>query len=209
MFYQHCREGGLQATKEETDYMRDSWISTFKEMRDHMNLTPLPPTSAIGRLYGVTEEDPDDADPDQGRQLFRATCITGFVRNRASRNAAANVQFQSVVATGSKLAGWNLLYDLGMGDRLTAFIHDEYLYCLYPEELDEMVPKIESAMLEGMRTVIPDVKIGVETACSIHWDKGATEFSKLEKAPDGTYLIEEPEIVRQVEGEDAEGKDQQ
>ena len=46
-FYRHCREGGLKITREETDYMRDAWISTFREMRYHMQPERLPNKSWI------------------------------------------------------------------------------------------------------------------------------------------------------------------
>lgn len=199
MFYQHCREGGLNITREETDFMRDAWIATFSEMQRHMQPKPIPPSDKIRRKYGFVPDDDDELeDPDQGRQLFIAHCIDGFTRNRASRNAALNVQFQALVAHGAKVAGWNILYRLGMGDRLLNFVHDEYLYWLLPEELETTIPLVEEAMLDGMRQVIPDVKIGVETSCSYHWDKGAPEFAALEKSADRLYLIRDPDIVADI-----------
>ena len=45
------------------------------------------------------------------------------------------------------------------------------LYCLWPEELDEKVPLVEKLMIEGMRTILPDVKVGVETTCGVNWDR--------------------------------------
>ena len=84
MFYQHCREGGLNITREETDFMRDAWIQTFSEMQRHMQPKPIPPSDKIRRKYGFVPDDDDEfEDPDQGRQLFIAHCIDGFTRNRA------------------------------------------------------------------------------------------------------------------------------
>lgn len=75
---------------------------------------------------------------------------------------------------------------------------DEYLYCLYPDELKVHIPKIEELMISGMKKVIPDVKVGVETTCMLHWDKKATEFLKLEWDVDGNPVIAEPPAVKQI-----------
>ena len=75
---------------------------------------------------------------------------------------------------------------------------DEYLYCMYPDELKTHIPIIEKVMIQGMKTVIPDVKVGVETTCMLHWDKKAAEFTKLQWNPDGTPIIEEPPYVKNL-----------
>ena len=199
-FYKHCREGGVQLTFDEAESMRSAWINTFKEMRDHSKPKELYSRSSVAWHYGLDLDDEEEEEQDERpRQEYVATCINGMVRNHCSYNAAMNVQFQAIVAYGAKLAGWNLVY-AGLGDRLLNYIHDEYLYWLWPDELEEGVPIVEQLMLDGMRQVIPDVKIGVETTCGIHWNKKAQEFSELRKGPDGNYIIEEPETVRNVLG---------
>ena len=60
-------------------------------------------------------------------------------------------------------------------------------------------------MLAGMRVMIPDVKVGVESSCMLHWDKKAIEFSKLQWAPDGTPILEEPPFVKQLLTEQQKG----
>ena len=95
------------------------------------------------------------------------------------------------------MAGWNLLYN-GYGDRLLNFVHDEYLYWLWPNELQTHIPIIESLMIAGMKTVIPDVKVGVESSCMLHWDKKATEFSKLSFDDSGLPILEEPPFVKEL-----------
>lgn len=120
----------------------------------------------------------------------------GQLRVNCSYNAACNTQFQGTAAIGAKLAGWNLVIN-GYGNRLCDFIHDEYLYCLYPEELKVHVPRIEQLMLAGMREVIPDVKLGVETTVMLHWDKKAAAFNDLQWNG-ATPMIEEPPYVKEV-----------
>lgn len=202
MFYQHCREGGLKVTREETDFMREAWLSTFKEMSRHMN-----PEVAVSNMplrhFGMRDDEDENEELDgdeKPRQLFIARCINGFVRNRASRNAACNAQFQALVAYGAKIAGWNMVYKGGLEDNFIAFVHDEYLYWADPDKLDSQIPEVERLMLEGMAVAIPDVKVSVETSCMLHWDKSAVEFHKLKKDENGRYIIEECEFVKQAYG---------
>lgn len=143
------------------------------------------------------DDEEEDSDGPQNGWQFEATTITGMKRNRCSRTAAANIQFQGICAEGAKLAGWGLLYN-GYGDRLVNFIHDEYVYWLYPEELKVQIPVIEKIMIESMAKIIPDVKVGVETSCGLHWDKKAVEFEKLEWTPEGLPILEEPHFVQEV-----------
>lgn len=75
---------------------------------------------------------------------------------------------------------------------------DEYLYWLWPHEILTHIPIIEKLMIAGMKTVIPDVKVGVESSCMLHWDKKATEFSELKWTPDGLPILEEPPFVKSL-----------
>lgn len=210
-FFKHCREEGLKITKKETDAMREAWISTFKEMEDHTKPVPAPKQrNTFRRQMGMDADDEEEffSDADSDKRLYIARCINGFVRNNCSANAACNAQFQAVVAFGAKLGGWNLLYHLGMGDRFIAFIHDEYLYWLMPDELDIWIPRVEAEMVAGMKVAIPDVDVEVETTCSYHWDKSkcAKEFHKLDKDENGLYIINEPDMVLEAYGRLGEHK---
>jgi len=75
---------------------------------------------------------------------------------------------------------------------------DEYLYWLWPHEIKTHIPIIERIMIDAMKLVIPDVKVGVESSCMLHWDKKATEFSKLQWTPDGLPILEEPPFVKSI-----------
>ena len=61
----------------------------------------------------------------------------------------------------------------------------------------KIIPIVERLMLKGMKKVIPDVKVGVETACSIHWDKGATEYLKLPRDANGLCVVSD-EVVEEL-----------
>lgn len=194
--------------------IRDTWIKTFKEMKLHMNPEKATDTGILNRnLFGFhgnwrpTDDDEEDFEDDEEYEEnangkddafgYRAVLPCGQVRNRCSYCAACNAMFQGTTAVGVKLAGYDLVR-AGYGERLVNLIHDEYVYCLYPDELKLHVPVIEQIMISGMRKVITDVKVKVETTCMWHWDKKATEFTKLQWTPDGAPIIDEPPYVQKI-----------
>ena len=167
-------------------------------MKEHMRPEEKRETVKIMAKFGGKDADVDEveiADSEKSGQQYQATTITGFRRNCCSYNAACNIQFQNVVAEGAKLAMWNLIKG-GFADRLVNFVHDEVLYYLRVDELRERIPVVERLMIAGMKQVIPDIKIGVETSVMLHWDKGAKEFDKLTWTADGKPVIEEPAFVK-------------
>lgn len=199
-FYRNCREQGVKITMEEAEELRNEWISTFTEMKRHMNPTRWAPAKDADKQFGFStandEELEEDETEEDTRDRYMCQLPCGQLRVNCSYNAACNTQFQGTAAIGAKLAGWNLVIN-GYGNRLCDFIHDEYLYCLYPEELKVHVPRIEQLMLAGMREVIPDVKLGVETTVMLHWDKKAAAFNDLQWNG-ATPMIEEPPYVKEV-----------
>lgn len=75
---------------------------------------------------------------------------------------------------------------------------DEYLYWLWPQELRQHIPIVERLMISGMKQVIPDVKVGVESSCMLHWDKKATVFADLQWDDNGLPILTEPPFVQSV-----------
>lgn len=186
---------------EEAEDARKAWIEAFPEMKKHMNPEEMKTKKGIWKYYDLEEEE-EQIDPSEAhKSRYRATTITGFRRSDCTYNSACNVQFQSVVAEGAKEAMWNLIM-AGYADRLLNFIHDEVLYWLYPHELNTNIPEIEKLMIEGMKTVIPDVKVGVESTLMLHWDKGAAEYSKVGWLDNGWPDITEPEFIKGLIAQD-------
>jgi DNA polymerase I-like protein with 3'-5' exonuclease and polymerase domains len=209
-FYQHCRSMGIEITMQQAEEMCSAWENTFTEMRYHKIALKSKRANIPLDTYGMArqndgEDDDDSEDPkDKKKHAYMSILKCGQMRDRCSFNSSLNYQFQALTALGAKLAGWNLVYN-GYQDRLANFVHDEYIYWLWPNELQTHIPIIEDLMLRGMRTVITDVKVGVESSCMLHWDKKAIEFSKLQWAPDGTPILEEPPFVKQLLTEQQKG----
>ena len=202
-FYKNCRESGLKITMNDAEEMRAAWINTFTEMKLHMRAEPAINYKLTAAMYGMersmdAEDDEENEDSEnKGKHNYRAQLVCGQLRNRCSWNSAANFHFQALTALCVKQAGWNLLYN-GYSDRLLNLIHDEYVYWLYPNELQTHIPIIESLMLAATRIWMPDVHVSLETSCMRHWDKHAVPYNELTFDSNGLPILEEPPFVKQL-----------
>ena len=120
--YRHLRENGIVVTLAEATELRAAWLHTFPEMQKHMDRQPMKtdPYARYGSKEDIDETGMEDTTP--GKK-YQTTTITGFVRSRASFNAAANTDFQNPVAIVAKEALWQL-EQAGLGDRLINFVHN-------------------------------------------------------------------------------------
>ena len=107
------------------------------------------------------------------RLADRASCftLTGRLRAAASFCARHNTAFQGLAADGAKIALWKLWR---AGFRIVNFIHDEVLIEV-PEDsnLLDQAESIGALMIDGMKEVVPDVRIDVEYAACRCWSKSA------------------------------------
>jgi hypothetical protein len=154
-------------------------------------------TAIVMREFGLRKRDDDEEEDDDIGGEYKAVLPCGQVRNHCSYNAACNTQFQGTTAVGAKLAGWNLVYH-GYGDRLLNFVHDEFLYWLWPNELQTHIPIIESLMLDATHVWMPDIHVSLETSVMRHWDKHATPYADLQFSENGSPLIDEPPFVKEL-----------
>lgn len=123
-FYKNCREQGVNITQQEAVELREEWINTFTEMKEHMKPQRWYASKDINSQLGFkseqdTEEEPDD---DDNRDRYQCTLICGQKRVNCSYNAACNTQFQGLAAVGAKIAGWNLIKH-GYSGRVVNFVH--------------------------------------------------------------------------------------
>jgi len=101
------------------------------------------------------------------------SCITatGRLRTKVGYCQRHNTLFQGLAADGAKLALW-LLWRTGY--RIVNFVHDEMLIEVPADSnFKEHAEFIRELMIEGMKLVVPDVKIAVEYAASKRWHKSA------------------------------------
>jgi DNA polymerase I-like protein with 3'-5' exonuclease and polymerase domains len=90
---------------------------------------------------------------------------------KASYTARHNCIFQGLASDGAKLSLWRVWR---AGYRIVNFVHDEILVEV-PEDADllEKARHIQKMMIEGMREVVPDVRVDVDFAAMRCWHKGA------------------------------------
>jgi len=94
--------------------------------------------------------------------------LTGRKRGNTTFCAEKNTPFQGLAADGAKLAMYNLDKK---GFKVVGFVHDEII-CEVPKELAvRKMSEQERIMVESMKTVVPDVKVGVESAISEFYTK--------------------------------------
>ena len=114
--------------------------------------------------------------------------LTGRLRAAATYCARHNTIFQGLAADGAKLAMWKLCRN---GFRIVNFIHDEFLVEV-PEQGDytEAAETIKRLMIEGMREVVPNVRIDVEYTVSHRWNKKASiqAVPETEDGPDSCRM---------------------
>jgi hypothetical protein len=106
--------------------------------------------------------------------------LTGRLRAKATYCARHNTIFQGLASDGAKVGLW-LLWRAGY--RVANFIHDQVLVEVPADsDLKKHAETIRNSMIEGMKAVVPDVKVDVSYAASARWYKDAEAvFSKKGK----------------------------
>lgn len=98
---------------------------------------------------------------DEGRDYTYTR--TNRKRGQCRYTAQKNTPFQGLAADGAKLA----LYELDKANiDVVMFVHDEIVCEVPVEKVDSLLPRVEKIMIDSMRQVVPDVKIGVESQVS-------------------------------------------
>ena len=97
--------------------------------------------------------------------------LTGRLRAKAAYPARHNCIFQGLASDGAKLSLWRVWR---AGYRIVNFIHDEILIEVREDSnLLEQAEHIQALMIEGMREVMPDVRVDVDFAAMRCWKKNA------------------------------------
>lgn len=212
VLYKQMRMAGLTASLTEVERIRQQWFDAFPEMEFHMK----PARMSAGEIarysnlsYRVSDDGSEELDdtPSMRSLVYTATNLSGRKRNRCSYTSALNYVFQSLVADGAKHALWNM-YKLGMGPYLQNFVHDEVDYILPEDRVRDLVPKIEEVLISGMKKVIPDVTVRVETTINRHWDKSGVVFPEATYDDTGRIIVPECAYVEALRNPDKSGAEQ-
>lgn len=212
VLYKQIRMAGLNIPLKEVEKIRQQWFDSFPEMQFHMKPNKMSPGEIAkysNLSYRVSDDGAEDLEEDQGMKslVYTATNLSGRKRNRCSYTSALNYVFQSIVADGAKHALWEM-YKMGMGPYILNFIHDEVGYILPEDRVRDLVPKIEEVLISGMKKVIPDVKVCVETTINRHWDKSGVKFPKATYDETGRIIVPECAYVEALRNPDKTGAEQ-
>ncbi|VTU00920.1 dna-directed dna polymerase : Marine sediment metagenome DNA, contig: S01H1_L07108 (Fragment) OS=marine sediment metagenome GN=S01H1_16914 PE=4 SV=1: DNA_pol_A_exo1: DNA_pol_A [Gemmataceae bacterium] len=99
--------------------------------------------------------------------------LSGRLRANASYSARHNTIFQGLAADGAKLALWRLWR---AGFRVVNFVHDQVLVEVpagTPRDRMRHAQEVRRHLIDGMRELVPDVRVGVSYAATDRWYKDA------------------------------------
>jgi len=103
----------------------------------------------------------------KGEQGYVYT-TTGRRRANTTFCAEKNTPFQGLAADGAKLAMYNLCK---ANFKIVGFVHDEVICEVHKDVVESTLIEQEKIMIEGMKQVVPDFKIGVESMISPFYTK--------------------------------------
>jgi len=116
-------------------------------------------------------QDPSMLDED-GRPMFAYQTPMGMLRKGCSYCAAANgASLQSRSAEGAKLALFELTK--AFPHQILAFIHDEFIVEVPEDGAHEAAFEVARIAVEGMKQVMPDVRVSAEPTMMFRWNKKA------------------------------------
>nr|BFD68760.1 hypothetical protein HAGR004_37820 [Bdellovibrio sp. HAGR004] len=125
---------------------KSRWLEAFPEMNSYL--------SSEGHAY---------------RTKATASTISGRMRAGCTFTQAKNFPFQSLAADGTKISLFNLV---SAGFRVVNYIHDEFVIELTDNgQLNDRRHEAEGIMIGGMRTVLPDIEVRIESEVCDYWRK--------------------------------------
>lgn len=137
--------------------------------------------------------------------LTKSHCrtLTGFVRGNCTYTQWHNTPFQSLVASGAKLAMWNLykFWHLGAPGTLKprgftpiAFVHDSVVISCPAEDASLADKVLDVAMVDGMRAVCPDIPITTDSTGPLsRWGTDTNPWGEETAGAAGGPSADEPE----------------
>ena len=144
-FVDYARGAGITVPLKKAYDMKSVWIETFPEVKNFFN-------------------DASRAMVKHNRAPMSET-LTGRQRADCTYPSYLNTQFQGLASDGIKLAMYELVKQ---GYSLVGVVHDEIIVEV-PKGFN--VKPIEDIMVAGMRKVVPDVRIAVDTTMSDRYCK--------------------------------------
>ena len=157
----HDREGGYGAiTVDRARHLMDHWWRTWPEMEEYFAWI--------------------DSQTDYNGDSTVVQHVSGRIRAKTRKTAAANSYFQGLAADGGRYAIWEVqkaaytspgsdLY----GSRVNAYVHDELVAEVPICNWRAAALELKATMERAMATYVPDVPVVAEAAVAARWFKSA------------------------------------
>ncbi len=161
--------GSMEAAVEMAKKLKQAWLTAFPEMAKYFSFVQR---ELIDSGWSMPGDD---------RYCYQSP--HGMIRRNCMYTEATNgFALQTRTAEGAKIALFDLaqeMYDATLGSCLlgckqVAFIHDEVILEIPEDEyMHDRAYRAATVMINGMRKVMPDVKVGAEPALMYRWNKAA------------------------------------
>lgn len=146
-FVGHAKKQGVELSTQMATTVKSGFLSAFPEMNKYFKLP---------NKY------------DNGDRTFTHTTLTGRIKANCHYSSFLNLGFQGLSADGAKLALYEIMKE---GLDMSAFIHDAVVVETEASKAEDTKAKLEELMIKGMKQVIPDVAIGVESQITERFSK--------------------------------------
>ena len=152
-FVDYCRGYGIDnMTIEESSRIKEGFKSAISEMEHYYY-------SMTGFADGTVKQWSEEKGIWEDRDTFLHTTLTGRKKARSTYTAYLNAGFQGLAADGAKLA----LYEIfKAGYTLVGFVHDSIVVEVPIEGAEQALKDVSNIMIDQMKVVTPDVRVGVE-----------------------------------------------
>jgi hypothetical protein len=213
-FVAYARNYGVQITIEQAAELRELWLESFPEMKEHLSpvvddywtsrniqvwlsqhrMAPQYRIRTLNELtYYLQEQEWESEDifkATSGLAAYECRLVSGRLKRNCTFCAAANMQFQGLAADGAKIGLWEGYLQ---GWRIVNFVHDEVIQEVpivwTPEQHTLFRDNVEHTLCSCMMQVLPDVAVRAESVLMPRWYKEAKPFTD----EDGYLMVWTPE----------------
>ena len=152
-FVDYCRGYGIDdMTLEESSRIKEGFKAAISEMDSYYY-------SMTGFADGTTKMWSEEKGIWEDRDVYLHTTLTGRKKAHSTYTAYLNAGFQGLAADGAKLALYKIFKT---GYTLVGFVHDSIVVEVPEESAEAALKEVSEIMIDEMKVVCPDVRVGVE-----------------------------------------------
>lgn len=175
-FLNYAKGYGVKLTIEKAKELKEAWIEKWDEMEDYFKLIGIKVKAGNGKAQIKVP-------------------IVNFYRGGCRFTVACNTGFQCLTASGAKAAMWPLIKamyckgqnDILFGERITAFIHDEFIFEFKDVHPHRSIAADECAkiMVTEFNKYVPHCLVTASPVLMYQWSKKADDEQRDE---DGYHI---------------------